>query len=107
MGTCVGARNYKAFCLFILYAFILTSQMCFAMYAFWYWGNGEAEERHWIVSVFFWTENVALWVAEVFVGFLVFTHCMLVTINVTSMEYKKGAAIYFPGTNPPALVLRS
>jgi len=100
MGVCVGARNYKAFCLFLLHAFILSSTMILASYAYWHWGNGEASERHWAVSCFFWTENVALCLGELFVGAMVFVHCLLVAVNVTSLERKKGAALYFPGTNP-------
>lgn len=100
IGACVGARNYKAFCLFLFHAFILSSQMIFATYAYWYWGNGEVSERHWTVSCFFWIENVALCVGELFVGAMVFVHCLLVAINVTSLEYKQGAALYFPGANP-------
>lgn len=107
LGTCVGARNYKAFCLFLLHASILSAQVAFASYAYWYWGNGEGRERHWTVSLFFWGENVALWIGDVFVAAMLFIHCLLIAINATSMEYKKGAALYFPGGNPIELVLHT
>ena len=81
--------------------------MAFASYAYWYWGNGEGSERHWTVSLFFWVENVALWIGDVFVTAMLFIHCLLIAINVTSMEYKKGAAIYSPGQNPIEPVLRT
>lgn len=103
MGTCIGKCNYKAFVLSLLHGFILTSMMVYHAYG--YWSLGYQMQMNWVMYSIFWIENVALASANIFVTCMLLVHSLLIAINVTGIERKKGTPLYHPGLKPADAVL--